>query len=340
MDVLLAEPIRRKRRFDEEDRPVQVENHEDRLPKRFRSSLDCVLVRAEWEQGQPAKMAPPLPVRVEAPRANPWGISTLFKTGAQEPEEKRESEPEPVQNAWKRLEARLKESETVKVMTAIHETLLKALEKEKNRDAASRNPPKTYDVLAADPRILDPEDGDARIAEGHRLLQIMKPARSYPQERMHNYCIPSLLPFIMGKRAFNRNYIRELERLDRDTLAILNLFLLYRRGGKTDGAARLAAMLLDIAPDCIKCLVMAQTREMSRAFLKITRDYFVQITGSEDRIVRETADSLAVLPRGIDPVALRLKLGGKIIKYKHVNLLEACASTLKGTLFLLSRGEV
>jgi hypothetical protein len=138
--------------------------------------------------------------------------------------------------------------------------LLAVFDDRLEHERQERCPVSAYEALTRDPRASDKMLGKERLKQFRQLVQSHEPPRSSFQQIFHDICEVPLLPFIYGKKEFNRCYTSILDELDRDCLTIMVLLYFFRRGGKTDGASRCAAALLYVAPDGVKCLACAQVR--------------------------------------------------------------------------------
>jgi len=203
--------------------------------------------------------------------------------------------------------------------------LLAKSRKEEQQEAEERLPPGPNEVLLSDPRANEMSAGEERRRQLEQVLQDQKPPRSIFQEQFHDECIPAILPHIYGAAEFNRSYATILESLDRDVLPIMILLHLYRRGGKTDGAGRLAAACGDIIPDGKTIICLAQTLEMAQIFLGVVKSFFMQSPNAQQRIIKNTASEFHVIPRHIN--VEHAKSSGKASTI--VNKFRACAGTLR-----------
>jgi hypothetical protein len=171
-------------------------------------------------------------------------------------------------------------------------------------------------------------EGEERVRLFEEDLQKMSPPRSRFQHEFHDLAKPALLPHIYGKDQYARSHVRILDKLDTDVLPAMILLYIRRRGGKTDGAARLAAACGNNFPDGKKILLMAQTRNISRALLVLVKKYFRQLPGADARVVKDTADEFWVFPRSVDPDQARL--ADNWINTAPINRFKTCAGNLSG----------
>ena len=166
------------------------------------------------------------------------------------------------------------------------------------KDKSFRCMTTTYSAYTTDQRSTSIPVGLAYFEQGMQMLDSFSLTRSADQRRFHDAIMVTMAPHILKEDyLFLREEILKRFKLQAQNMA--TLILCPRRWGKSTSVAMALAVLMRICRG-VNIVIFSTGEDSTSTLLQMTKDFFLQLPGSKERITINRRNMIATLPADMD----------------------------------------